>query len=97
MSDDNGQQTQAMKCQNPACAKEFSVLNPPAEVINSMTVSMVIWAHPDVQACPHCGTPYQMSIKTIRGVVANWDPVRTRGDVGIVAPPPGFRVPEIKQ
>ena|ERR1035437_7886847 len=98
MSDGNGQpgqsgQTQTIKCFNKECGKEFIVLLPHAEVINSTSVSIVIWTHPEVQACPHCGIPYQMSVRKIQGVEVAWGPVRTQREAGIVVPPPGFKVP----
>lgn len=83
-----------MKCMNDECKKDFIVIIPLAEIANKETVSMVIWAHPDVQNCPHCGTPYQMTIKKISGVHMAWGPVKTKGDAGIVVVPPGFKIPK---
>jgi hypothetical protein len=87
---------QTVKCFNQECGKEFLVMLPHAEVINSLSLSQVIWVHPDVQSCPHCGIPYQMSVRKIQGVEVAWGPVKSRGaEAGIVVPPPGFRVPPI--
>jgi len=88
-----GQQQQTIQCFNPECKQPFVVVLPSAEVVNVMTVSMVLWTHPDVQQCPHCGTPYQMTIRRIQGVEVLWGPVRTKRDAGIVVPPPGFKLP----
>jgi hypothetical protein len=89
-------QQQQMKCINPQCGKEFVVFTPHPEVVNTMTLSMVVWVHPDVQPCPHCGTPYQMTVQSIRGVTAAWRPVKTQG-AAIAVPPPGFKLPDFKQ
>jgi hypothetical protein len=91
------QRQQPVKCLNRDCQKEFVVFAPDPEVINSMTVSMLVWSHPDVQACPHCGTPYQMQVRRIKGVEVAWGPVRTKADAGIVVPPPGFKLPPVKE
>jgi hypothetical protein len=88
------EQEQTVKCFNPECTKEFIVFIPPAEVINSMTLSLVCWAHPNIQTCPHCGTPYQMSVRRLQGVELAWAPVRTKRDAGIVVPPAGFHIPK---
>jgi hypothetical protein len=94
MTEPQGQHQQSIKCFNKDCGKEFAVFAAPPEVINSMTLSMVVWTHPDVQSCPHCGTPYQMMVRKIQGVEVAWSPVRTKGDTGIVVPPPGFKLPK---
>jgi hypothetical protein len=91
------EQQQQIKCFNTDCGKEFVVMLPHAEVINSMSVSLVIWTHPDVQSCPHCGVPYQMSVKKIQGVEVAWGPVRTRNTGGIFVPPPGMKIPEFNK
>ena len=88
---------QLIKCFNKECGQEFVVFMPTPEVINSMTLSMVAWSHAEVQQCPHCGVPYQMSVRKIQGVEIAWGPVRTKGDTGIVVPPAGFKLPPIKE
>ncbi len=55
MSSDGIPEQAEIKCCNPQCDQSFVVMMPRAEVINTMSVSMVVWAHSDVQACPHCG------------------------------------------
>ena len=89
------EQQQEMKCINPQCDKPFVVILPPVEIINSHTVSMVLWAHPEPQCCPHCGTPYQMSVQKVQGTVVAWGIIRTPRDAGIVVPPPGFQLPKV--
>src|ERR1035437_8755573 len=89
--------SQQISCFNTDWGEEFVVRLQHAEVISSMSVSLVIWTHPDVQACPHCGVPYQMSVKKLQGVEVAWDPVRTRSTGGIVVPPAGLKLPEFKQ
>lgn len=90
------QNQQPVQCFNPACKQQFTVVLPAAEIVNQVTVSMIVWAHPDVQTCPHCGTPYQMRVMKLKGLEVGWAPVRPskEGAGAIVVPPPGFQLPK---
>lgn len=89
-------QQQAMRCLNPECGKDFTVFVPPAEVVNTITISMVFWSHPEVQRCPHCGIAYQMLARQIQGVTVEWKAVRAASDASIVVPPAGFKLPDTR-
>jgi hypothetical protein len=96
MAGQNGEpreQHERVTCMNPECKQEFVVMIPPAEVINSATVSIVVWTHPEMQNCPHCGVPYQMSIRRLGGAELVWRPIQMQRRAGIVVPPPGFKLP----
>lgn len=57
----------AMRCVD--CGKEFDVDMPQHEVINQMTVSMVVFAHPQLACCPHCGTAYRFEVAGLKSAV----------------------------
>jgi len=82
-----------IECANPECKKQFVVTVPQGEVVNSFTLSMVVWAHPDAQPCPHCGTGYQMRLKGIGQPAVGFIPVRQRSDASVIVPPAGMKLP----
>lgn len=45
---------QKIPCRN-CPGVELEVADPRLELINQMSVSMIIWAHPDQVSCPQCG------------------------------------------
>jgi hypothetical protein len=47
--------SQKIPCQ---CGNEVEVLEPRLELINQLTVSMIIWAHPEQTACDRCGMAF---------------------------------------
>jgi len=57
----------AMKCVD--CGKEFELEMPQHEVVNAMSVSMLIFAHPTMPCCPHCGTAYRFEIAGVKQAV----------------------------
>lgn len=84
----------SIECCNPDCKKPFILMMPPPEIVNKMTISMVVWAHPEVQCCPHCGTAHQMAIQKIGDIQIAWSPVQTPKDASMISlAPAGVRLP----
>lgn len=75
------------------CKKTFTVTVPEPDFINAMSVSMIVWPHPDPQDCPFCGLSYVFGITGIQGAQQAWIPVEKKKQQSrIVAPPPGLVV-----
>ena len=89
-------QTLEIQCVNNDCKKTFVVEIPVAEVINTATISGVIWTHPEAQGCPFCGLSYQMRLMRVEAPQLRFDPIRMRSDASRIAvPPPGLKLPPI--
>jgi len=82
-----------IECSNPECTQHFVVEVAAAEVINTLSLSAIVWAHPDVQSCPHCGVAYQMRLLKVESPTIKFDPVRVRSDANIIVPPAGMKLP----
>ena len=86
-------QTLEIPCANPNCKKTFVVEIANAEILNSLSISAVVWAHPDIQNCPFCGTAYQMRVLKVEAPTIRFDPVRAKSDANIIVPPAGMQLP----
>lgn len=87
----NGPQVSKLTCAR--CMKEFEVIVPPVEVMQTLTVSIIMMQHPNTQDCPHCGMPYAMVISSIANIETTWKPVEKKRESRIIAPPPGLAIP----
>jgi len=96
MPQEQGRDTFDIQCANPDCRQMFVVEMPRADVINTLTISQIVWAHPDVQSCPHCGCGYQMQLLRVESPTIRWSPVKTRQDANIIIPPAGMKIPKLQ-
>jgi hypothetical protein len=91
----NEGQQQQIHCENPDCKKDFVAEIPMPEVINTLSLSILAWAHPELALCPHCGQGHQMAVMRIGDVSVGWKGVKTNRSAGLVIPPAGFKLPKI--
>lgn len=80
-----------MNCLN--CNKETRFLVPQAEPVNGRTMSALVFAHEEPQACEHCGQLYIFQLAGLgpHGLVFGF--VKVEAPSSIVAPPPGLQIP----
>lgn len=69
------------------CQKEFEVILPQVEVIQTLTVSMILMQHPNTQNCPRCGMAYQMKIAKVNNLETAWLKVEQKRESRIITPP----------
>lgn len=81
------------------CGEKFGFRLPVPEVVNSGTVSMIVWAHERPAMCPYCNTVFVFRVIGLseeRGLQYGWQPVGKSNNRMIVAPPPGLDVSKLK-
>lgn len=74
------------------CTKPFDTVTPQMELITGVTVTMMVWAHPEPQRCPHCNQAYQMKVAKIEGLAIGLFPITTDNDSRIITLPPGTKL-----
>jgi len=76
------------------CKKPFEIITPMADIIESKTVSAIVWAHPETQDCPFCGQPYQMAISKLKGFEISWMAMKKQGDQSRIITVPAGAIPK---
>lgn len=75
----------AFACKN--CGKNIAAEVPAYEVINRLTVSMVVMAHSSILKCPHCSQAYQFYITGIKDIQIGWKMLEEDVDQKVITPP----------
>ena len=84
-------ETYTKKCKE--CGTENTFTIPKYEIVNSTSVSAVVFSHPEPQYCDKCGKAYQFIIGTVEGVAIGFIGLAKDPRGQIISPPKGIYIP----
>lgn len=73
-------------CQRELCGKDFDVIMPEPEFINTLKSSMVVFPHGELFACPYCGQAHSFILMTLQNYTYAFNPVETKAKSQIIKP-----------
>lgn len=70
-----------LKCVD--CGMEFETETPQHEIVNAVSVSMVVFSHPMIPCCPKCGTAYRFEVAGLKQAIFGFKKVGLPGQIEV--------------